>query len=177
MATRHEAKHARTGRPAFSYVEALISVVILGTGIVAGLHLYGSFARGMVIDSETAVAQQLAADLMAEIMNQAFEDPALAVGSFGPGGDESTRRDFDDVDDYDGWTESPPADPDGAPLAGGVYTGYQRQVTVWNVDPATLSTPAGDGTTAAKAIQVVVSRNGRQRAVVTAHRTRHRAYE
>ena|GEM_PF-2500758 len=163
--------------PAFSYVEALISVVILGLGVVTGMHLYGTYARGMVIDSETLVGRQLAADLMAEILTKDFEDQAYAPGNFGRGGSETSRRDFNDVDDYDTWSENPPADLDGNPLAAGVYDGYQRDVAVWNVDPTDLTTVQSDGSTSAKAIRVTVTRNGKQRARLIAHRTRHCGYD
>ncbi len=154
-----------------------MSVVILGTGIVTGMQLYGSYARGMLIDSESLVGQQLAADLMAEVLTKDFEDGVFPPGSFGRGAGETTRRDFDDVDDYDTWSETPPADLDGNPLAAGAYDGYQRSVRVWNVDSADLSTVRGDGSTSAKVIEVTVSRKGKLRAQLIAHRTRHSGYD
>ncbi len=172
----HDSRPPRRS-PAFSYVETIMSVVILGTGIVTGMQLYGSYARGMLIDSESLVAQQLAADLMAEVITKDFEDEAFPPGSFGRGGGETARRDFDDVDDYDTWSEMPPADLDGNPLVAGAYDGYQRSVRVWNVDSADLSTVRGDGSTAAKVIEVTVTRNGKLRAQLIAHRTRHSGYD
>lgn len=155
-------------RGGFSYVEAVVSTSILAVGIVSALHLYGSCAKGALYAKETAAAQELAAGLMAEIAAQPFEDPDDAEGSFGRRAGESARADFNDVDDYDNWTEDPPQGPDGTKLTG--YDGYVRSVEVYNVDPNDLSTPAADGSTDAKRIVVTVTRSKRPRARLEAIR-------
>ncbi|RJP37671.1 MAG: hypothetical protein C4547_05390 [Phycisphaerales bacterium] len=147
-------------------------MVILGGGIVTGLRLYGTFARGAAVGVEGMVAQQLASDLLAEIVSRDFQG-----GGFGPGPSDTVRRDFDDVDDYDDWVESPPQNLDGAPLDPVAYAGYERRAQVYNVDETDLKTPRADGTTAAKAIIVVVSRYGKERARLAAIRTRHNGYQ
>jgi len=149
-------------RRGFSYIEAAISSTILAVGIVSALHLYGSYAKGVLQANETAAAQELAAGLMAEITAQAFEDADYAHGSFGLGVGETDRTDFDDVDDYDGWTEAPPQAADGSELTG--YEGFVRSVDVYNVNANNLTTSAIAGSTDAKRIVVSVTRNGRLRA-------------
>ena len=49
-----------------------------------------------------------------------------------------------------------------------------REVLVWNVDADDMQTVEADGSTAAKAIEVTVSRNGKQLARLIGHRTRYR---
>ncbi len=159
-------------RRGFSYVEAVLSTLILGGGIATGLQLYGTFARGASVSVEGMVAQQLASDLLAEIVAKDFEGSV-----FGPAASETTRRDFNDVDDYDTWTESPPEDLDGNPLDAVAYAGYERLVRVINVDQTDLKTVAADNSTAAKAIIVIVSRHGKERVRLTAIRTRHDGYD
>ncbi len=159
-----------TRRGGFTYIEAVVSSLILSLGIVSAMHVYGTYAKGALIDSEMALAEGLAAELLAEVAAQAFEDSAFAPGSFGRAVDETVRADFEDVDDYDGWCESPPQARDGTVLAD--YSDYVRCVTVYNVDEATLSAKAVDGSTAAKRIEVTVTRNGRLRAQLEAIRMR-----
>jgi hypothetical protein len=62
----------------------------------------------------------LAEDLAAEMNQMPFQDPGVTSGfsSLGPGGAERgpTRALFDDVDDYDDWSASPPQLKDGTEL-------------------------------------------------------------
>ena len=160
-------------RRSFSYIEAVGSVVILGLAVVTGLHMHGSYIRGITVDIDTVAARELASGLMAEVLLQSYEDPALGPGSFGKSAGETTRPDFDDVDDYDDWTESPPQKPDGTPMTDSQYAGFERAVTVVNVDDATMSAVVFNGTSAAKRITVIVKRNGKRRAQLVAYRTRH----
>jgi len=160
-------------RGAFSYIEATVALVILGMGIATGMNLYGSYARGSLIETERAVAHALCTDLMEEILSKRFESGYYGSGSFGRADWENVRADFDDVDDYDGWTEDPPLEASGDPLASGVYTGYKRQVLVWNVDEDDLQTPGSDGDTAAKVVEVTVFKDRKVRAQLIGHRTRY----
>lgn len=166
----------RPRRAAFSYIEAAISAIILGGAIATALNTFGTYTYGARVETETRISEDLAADLLAEILTKEFEDPALAEGSFGRSGDEVTRRDFDDVDDYHGWSESPPADPDGNALSS-TYSKYRRTVRVWNVQLADMETTAANGTTPAKTIEVRVIIGNATRATARGHRTRHSGYE
>jgi MSHA pilin protein MshD len=73
-------------------------------------------------------AVQLGSDLMDEILSKSFADP--------DGTEESARQSFDDVDDYDGWTSSPPRDCTGSTLT--VYGPFTRSATVVNVQGTAL---------------------------------------
>ncbi|MFO7900423.1 MAG: hypothetical protein R6V58_15360 [Planctomycetota bacterium] len=101
----------------------------------------------------TRTATGLASGLMDEVLSKRFEDPELGAGSFGT--EEGARADYDDVDDYDGLDEMPPADGTGEPLDG--FAHYRTRVTVENV---ALNEPGGaaqpDGTTELKRITVRV---------------------
>jgi len=154
----------------FSAVEAVVSVLILSLAIVSSLHAYGTYAKGALIRNEAGAAHGLAAELIAEIASQAYEEPGAAVGTFGTESGESTRASFDDVDDYDGWSENPPTDRAGTALTD--YAAYARSVTVTNVDEATLSSTRTDGSTGAKRIVVTVTCGGKLRARLEAIRMR-----
>lgn len=161
----------------FTLIEATISIVILGSSILAGLAMFGSYVGGIATTADQMVARELAADLIAEIIAQPFEDVSLAPGSFGRGAGETTRADFDDVDDYDNWVENPPEAEDGTPLGGSEYSGFARSVTVQNVDDNSLDTVVTDGSSAVKRIIVTVTRHAKRRAELIAFRTRNDATE
>lgn len=153
----------------FTYVEATFSVIVLGLATVGSLELYGGYLRGARIQEEQTLAQELAADLMAEALNRGFEEPDSAPGSFGVEAGEADRRTFDDVDDYDGWVETPPKNRNGSTINASAYAAYSRTVEVFNVDEADFVTRAADGATAAKAVRVTVTVNGVERASLTSH--------
>lgn len=147
-------------------------MVILGTAITAALNLYGSYVRASVQGTQARAAIDLAQDLMTEILSQSFEEPGTTTGSFGKESGESVRANFDDVDDYHGWSESPPTARDGTTLSGPDYSKMTRSVRVWNVDLSDMSTIVTNGSSPAKAIEVKVSMGGKVRASLVSHRTR-----
>ena len=119
-------------------VEAAFAVAITGVLLTAALTTFGTIARTRQVDAERRLAYPLAQQLMAEVLQAYFVDPGPAP-TFGPEAGE-TRATYDDVDDYNGWTESPPATRAGIVLAG--YTGWTRAVAVAYVSPASLATSA-----------------------------------
>jgi len=145
----------RPARRAFTLVEAILAIVIVSVMAVAILYTFGSGAKGRSVQTAAAVADGLAARLLSEIIQTRYSNPD-GPNTFGPETAEinGTRSAFDDVDDYHGWTESPPKKKDGSTLPG--LTGWQRSVTVENVDPATLA-PAGATDTGLKRITVTVT--------------------
>jgi MSHA pilin protein MshD len=150
----------RSSRRGFTIVEAALSTVVVGVMLVAALQTVGAARIAQCRNADRVRGAELASDLMAEITAQAYEDPALPTGSFGlalskaAGG---TRSKFNDVDDYDGWTESPPQQKSGAVIPG--FTGWTRAVRVRWVVPANPSATSLTDT-GAKLITVTVSRNG-----------------
>lgn len=78
---------------------------------------------------------------MAEIFQAHYADHDVADHfgrEFGEWGD-GTRSEFDDVDDYENWSASPPQTKDGTDLTG--YEGWTRQVAVHYVSLAALDNP------------------------------------
>lgn len=138
----------------FTLLETILVVVVVAvfaTVLLSALHQVSAPAsRQQALRSASLVADET----MREIRSKAFEDPQTPA-TFGP--EEAARRDYDDVDDYDGWTRSPPETIEGIPLPR--YDGYRVTVTVVNVTDADLnpSTPPPDGSTDFKRISVVVS--------------------
>ena len=156
-------------RRGFSLVEIVVSILIVGVLMVAALSTVGATLRRQSDTADRVRAQQLASDLMQEILRQAYQDPS-GTPVFGPEAGESTgtRLRFDDVDDYAGWTESPPADKSGAPYAG--FSGWTRNVNVQWADPVTLAATAATNT-GLKLITVTVVRQGRTLTTLIGYRS------
>ena len=156
------ARPRQPARRGFTLVEAAISIAIVGGLVVASLYALGGAARGRSVQTAAAVGDGLAACLLSEILQCKYVDSTSPT--FGPetGETNGTRSAFEDVDDYNGWTETPPQNKDGTTLTG--YTGWTRSVVVAWVAPATLAVSATD--TGLKKITVTVTDpRGRQTTV------------
>jgi hypothetical protein len=142
-------------------VEVLVSLVIIALGI-SGFGL--AIPLGTVnLDGmrEKRAALLLARQMMEEIQGKRYEAESIP-GSFGlESGERPPRLNFDDIDDYDQWDESPPQYPDGTPVNGTNttpdFSGLRRKVTVVNVSDTDYGAARADGTTNSKKITVTVS--------------------
>jgi len=126
-----QAKHERPACliRAFTLVESVISLVIVGVMLVAALNTVGASRLNQYKTSTRAQGRLLAESLLAEIFTQRYALFGVEVGE-----DAGTRDAFDDVDDYHTWTSSPPTEKTGAEMAS--WGRWQRSVTVEWVDPA-----------------------------------------
>jgi prepilin-type N-terminal cleavage/methylation domain-containing protein len=165
----HPFRRSRHRWCGFSLIEIVVATLISGVLLVAALNSVVAGARRQSYVANTVRAKQLASDLMQEILQQCYQDP-VQTPVFGPepGETTGTRSKFDDVDDYVGWTESPPADKNGNPYAG--FTGWTRSVNVQWADPVAL-TPTPASYTGLKLITVSVSYNGQTLATMIGYRS------
>jgi|GEM_PF-279491 len=128
--TRHtQYRWSHVTQHAFTLVESITSMVIVAIMLVAALNMVGSAARARTTHATQEQGPALASHLMTEILQTYYREPRTTEG-WGLETDEvtGTRSAFDDVDDYDGWTESPPALKNGTPLT--AYAGWKRTVQV-----------------------------------------------
>lgn len=98
------------GRPGFSLVEALVAISITTIAGSALLTSLGAAVRSSTDAAHVAVARGLAEQLMDEVAASRFPD----LTDSRPGG--LTRADFDDIDDYNGWSANPPLSQLGEPI-------------------------------------------------------------
>ena len=121
-------------------IEAVVAIVVLGIAIPPLVMLFREVAAHTADDTYQGVGLAYAESLMEEIVSKAYEESGGAT--FGP--EEGSRPDYDDVDDYDGLSNSPPERLDGTALS--EYGGFTRSATVDNVlesdpDPTTPENP------------------------------------
>lgn len=156
-------------RRALSLIEVVASTMIVGLMTVAALNSLGAATRSSESIGNRAIAMTLADELMAEILQQPYEEPTQSVSFGRESGEAATpRSEFDDVDDYNGWSQSPPQYRDGTPIPERAL--WRHQVEVTRVSPTNLSqTLATDQ--GAKLVRVTVEFDGRVLAESVAVRT------
>lgn len=147
--------HRRPSR-GFTLAEAAVSTVLVGVLLVASLQAIGAAKTAQYKTSESLRAQLLADGLLAEILTKAYTDPG-PIPFFGPEVGEASRAAFNDVDDYNGWTESPPQNADGTAMSG--FPNWTRSVAVaWCPTNSIMAAAGAD--TGLKRITVTVTHNG-----------------
>ncbi len=165
-------------------VEMVVSILLVGMLLVAAFGTIGATQRTRYAAADQRRAWDLAQALMSEILEQQYadeEDMALlqqvVLGLGTPitvtlgldlGEPASTRAPFDDIDDYHGWTASPPQEKDGTVLSN--LTGWTRSVAVATVQHSkpTVVSSQDDGL---KRITVTVQYDGTTLAELVALRS------
>ena len=159
MARRCDLAAARPPAGAgFSLVEAVFSTVIVAVMFTAALGAVGASRVAQYKIRQRCLGRHLAKSLMAEILQQHYAEP-VDTPVFGPETSEghTSRAIYDDVDDYDCWSASPPQYRDGTVMTH--LTGWKREAHVHYVRPDDLSHVLSDDQ-GVKRITVKVSHNG-----------------
>jgi MSHA pilin protein MshD len=125
-------------RSGFALIEAVMSALVIGIMVAAAIELVGASRALQAWVINRTRAYDLAARLMAEITDMSYADPTEPTLVLGREATEllATRAQYDDVDDYHGYGDSPPANRDASAIPG--YTGWSRTVSVVWVTSANL---------------------------------------
>ncbi len=146
--------------PGFMLIEAALTTVIIGVAVVALLAVIGAATRTNGGNREMTRAVFLAQEvreLLAPL--PAAEDD----GRFGPELGETSLAAYDDLDDFDGLSFTPPINAQRQALGGAEWAGWTETITVANVDPDYLagSQPLPDGSTDVVRVTVTVRKDTR----------------
>jgi hypothetical protein len=142
-------------------VEAVFCVVLVGGLVVVSLDTLGASKIAQRTLGDRTRGSLLASALMSEILNQSYVDPNQSpIWGLELGENSLQRSTFDDVDDYDGWSASPPQNRDGTTIPG--LTGWRQSVNITPVDPETLS-PTGFTDTGVRRVTVTITHTQRDR--------------
>lgn len=143
----------------FSMIELVMTIMLLSLGIPSLMHLFAetTMTGARAVVRPTAVS--LANEMMEEVKSRKFDERSAKDASnnwsttLGPDSGESAKANYDDVDDFNGYSQS---------FAG--YTGYTATVSVGYVTAANMNTvialpsPATNGCTSSyKLITVTIS--------------------
>lgn len=140
---------ARRRRQGFLLIEALLTLGVIAVSLTAL-----SAALIMIIKSNSTgegsvVAVQLSTRMLEEIRLRRWDentpippDYTRNRSTIGRDGSESAsdKKTYDDIDDFDGWTESPPKDPYMNSLT--EFDDYTTSVTVGYLNVTTLAPTA-----------------------------------
>lgn len=127
----------------FILIEASVAYVVLALALAALVPVYLLCVAANKRTEFIAVSTQLSSELLEEVRLRKWDkntpNPPAAIpgpGALGldAGENAADKRSFDDVDDFNGWSEAPPRDPLNAVLPR--FAGYSRAVAVSYVDAA-----------------------------------------
>ena len=140
----------------FTLIEIIISLVLLGFALFGLINLYMNLSVNNVAAQYRGTATMLAQELIEEIKAKRFDErttkdlsgnwSVIGIDSGETAGNKAT---FDDVDDFNGWSENLTSP----------YTGFTRTASVIYVAPGDLDTSSTRDNDYKKVI-VTVSRGG-----------------
>jgi type II secretory pathway pseudopilin PulG len=141
-----------------SLIEVVMSTLLVGLVLVGAMNLLGATVRGRSKATDLARGQQFAQQLMTEILNMTYREG----GSLGPDPTvlilvPEVRSQFDDVDDFNLYWESPLLTRSGGIIAN--TSGWRRSVEVAWINPSSPATVVGSDQ-GVKRITVTVQRSG-----------------
>lgn len=136
-----------THRKAFTLIELLITIVLVGIVLLALVMGFQESLKSMEIQKDLLSANLLSEDLMNEIRSRKYDSYPSGVTNY--------RVNFNDVNDYSGLTDAPPRTIEGDILSN--YTGFTRRVFVANVSNVSDWAAPTTNPTDFKRITVVVS--------------------
>lgn len=141
------------GRRGFTLIEAALATVIIGVGVLAAMRLFAAVTMQNDHGQHMSTAMMLATNVQEAMAGLAFTDPVAGKNSFGPEAGENIAS-YNDVDDFNGRSFSPPIDATRTGLAD--LSQYTQQITVTRVSPTSFSTTATSYSGAVR-IEVVVN--------------------
>ncbi|MBL4809769.1 MAG: type II secretion system protein [Phycisphaerales bacterium] len=133
----------KQSRQAITLAETVVSILLISFVLVSTLQIVGPISRSSSLQADRLVAANLANELAEEIATKLYvDDNATDPDDIGIDADDtvSNRTAFDDIDDYNEWTSSPPMMSFGTSNTS--LTGWTRSVKVRHVltnDPSTSS--------------------------------------
>lgn len=154
----------------FTLLELILCIVILAVGLTGVLSYFTQGMRNSSYAQNIAIATILAQDLMEEIKSKCWDQTATTVSpcsgavtpsAIGPDGVE-TRATYNDVDDFNGLSNSPPKNSQNVlmpnPYNNMTVNTFTQTVSVCYVAAGTLNTCiVSPGTSNFKRIAVTIS--------------------
>jgi hypothetical protein len=131
-------------------------MIIVGTGVLAAVELTAACSRQNVAASGMTTATLLANNIQEAIAHLAFSNPD-GSNTFGLEEIGQPVSNWNDVDDFNGRTFSPPVDANLQPVA--ELDRYSQEITVTRCDPQKLSMAAAGADAARVTVRVVYTRS------------------
>jgi prepilin-type N-terminal cleavage/methylation domain-containing protein len=116
----------------FTFIEVLIAIILVGLAIASLVVANSSFTKANSAGTDLSTAEFLIEQIKELTALLPVIDPNTGTSIFGP--EEATLADYDDLDDFDGASFSPPISVGRETLND--FTAFSQQITVENVNPA-----------------------------------------
>lgn len=114
----------------FTLIEVLIAILLIGLAIVSLISANGAFTQANGAGVELSTSEFLIEQIRELTTVLPVIDPNTGTSTFGPEASE-TLADYDDLDDFNGASFSPPISADRNALND--LSAYTQQITVENV--------------------------------------------
>ena len=149
----------------FTLIEVILIILILGVGITGVSVLFAQGALGSAQSEMATIGLSLAQNQMEEISSKCWDESETSVSpckgavsaSLPLDSEGEGRGAFDDADDFNGVSNTPPQDSQGTSMA--AFSSFTRTVEVWYVNAASMDSFVG-GPTDYKRISVTVAWGG-----------------
>ncbi len=142
----------------FSLIEVLIATVLVGLAIAALVAANSSFTMANDAGSELSTAEFLIEQIRELTTMLPVVDPETETATFGP--EEPNVATYDDLDDFDGASFSPPIDGMRARLTS--YPQFCQQIAVQNLNPTNFDEVVDDHSSAFVRVTVIIYQNSLQ---------------
>ncbi len=130
----------------FTLIEAALTTVIVGTGVLALVGAQQAYHVKNDYAVRTNLGQMLANEIRELTANKPHHDPITGAATYGPEPGELTVQDYDDLDDFAGPVTAgfgaglafnPPINAAGIPIAN--LDRWTQEIRVSNVDATNIS--------------------------------------
>ncbi len=138
----------------FTLVEVLVAIMLLGVAIASLVATNISLTKANGAGADLSTAEFLVEQIRELSVMVAVVDPEDG-SSFGA--EEGSLADYDDLDDFDGATFSPPIDAGREVLSN--FAAFSQQVVIENVSGSNFDQVVGDHTSDFVRVSVTVSLN------------------
>lgn len=124
----------------FTLVEALFAILLVGLAIASLVGANAAFTRANGAGADLSTAEFLLEQIKELTATLPVIDPNTEKDTFGP--EEASLADYDDLDDFDGASFSPPISADKTPLTD--FAVFTQQITVENVSASNFEFVVGE---------------------------------
>ncbi len=142
---------------AFTLIEVMVAIFLIGLAVVALLVTNRALTHSNSAGLEISTAEFLIEQMKELTALLHVIDPEDGMTQFGP--EEASLADYDDIDDFDDASFSPPINADRQTLNN--FSAYSQQVTVQNVNTSNFSLPVTDHTSPVVRVTVKVYLNSK----------------
>jgi len=146
-------------RSGFPLVEVLIAILLIGIAVASLVAANGAFTKANGAGTDLSTAEFIVEQIKELNALLPVSDPDSEIWTFGPEGGE-TLAGYDDLDDFDGLTFSPPINANRIALND--FAAYSQQVTVENVNASNFELVIGDTLSSFVRVTVKVYLNSKE---------------